>query len=433
MAKPTLRAYIEVTASDVPTPECGSTKYGPSVLPGSAVQRISTSRHMSVDSESSLVGATVRFGKHRATITRLLGEGTTASVYLAEEQLAAVTATSGMAAASGVDTAPGADVAGRDGEPGSRLRCYAVKILQPAALDTPTQRERFGREAEILCAVHDPGLVAGYASGVYHDCPFVVLEYCPGGSLAELIAKGPMPVERALSICEEVLCALDHLRLGGHLVCHRDIKPANILLDVRGHAKLADLGIAKTYLHVAKDIDTGFTGTIRYMAPEQIDDAPRADIRADLFSLGAVFYEMISGSYAFPEKTKRELLARRLDGQAPGLPERAEFASNSALAAACSEILNRTLAADVLDRVQTPSELLALIRRAKLVCNQRTHDHPAQQAATLLASASIDQGVVARSSRRLSALIAVALELAAISVACTGVVWGLIETLERFG
>lgn len=357
--------------------------------------------------QDGLYGSTVHFDRQAGVIVSAVGRGTTSTVYLAEDQ--------------------------------TTSRHFALKVLSEAAFDTPTQKERFLREAEILCRVRDPGLVAGYAQGTYRGRPFLVMEYLSGGSLEGLIVKGALPVGRALDICEQVLCALDHLRRGGHLVCHRDIKPANILLDEHGHAKLADLGIAKTYLHVTRDIETGFLGTVRYMAPEQIDDAGQADIRSDLFALGAVFFEMISGTRAFPEAERSKVLAQRLAGAIPHLPSRPEFDDNPALAAACTEILERTLAPSVLDRVQTPGELIALMEKARVAA---AGGPPSGSGVT--AGASVPTGLSkdlprsrrvlrkhSRPVRRIPALVVVTCELAAISVLCAGLVWGIIELLER--
>lgn len=248
-----------------------------------------------------------------------------------------------------------------------------VKILRPTSASDPCIRERFAREASLLCALSHPGLVSGIAQGTWGDRPFIVEERCPGRPLSEMLAKpGGLGIGDALTVTAGLLAVLNYLYLDGRVCAHRDIKPANIMIDDAGNPKPVDLGIAKSHLHVDDDLDTGFLGTIAYMAPEQIDDAADIDIRVDLYALGAVFFEMLNGSRAFGKGNRREILAARLSGQIPRLERKEVLAHNRHLYDACTRIIGRALAPERSDRFQTPSEFLVAIRRAQeiLACER---------------------------------------------------------------
>lgn len=176
---------------------------------------------------------------------------------------------------------------------------------------------------------------------------------------------------------------------------HRDIKPSNIMCTPDGRALLVDLGVAGSALHVADDIDTGFLGTLAYMAPEQIDCAGRADIRSDLYSLGAVFHEMLTGQRAFAGERRSEVLLAHLQGGVPRVPATGEL-RDPVLRAACQRVLDATLQADPTARVQTPGQLMALIAAAQRTRPKRSRGvlERLSLSAQLLGTAGVGLAVV---------------------------------------
>lgn len=240
----------------------------------------------------------------------------------------------------------------------------AIKMLSCEAAANRVIRERFMREGVLLCTLAHPNLVRGYGQGSWQGRPYLALEFLGGRTLRELLSEGPMPIHQALDVIADIARVLDHLFLDGRVSAHRDIKPGNIMVLPGGDAKLIDLGVARSVLHSCDDLDTGFLGTLAYMAPEQIDDAARADIRSDLYALGAVFYEMLTGKRAFgPAGASRsQVLLAHLQGDVPSLPD--TFQGNRGLRRACMHLIDSTLALDPANRVQTPRQLRGLVDEA---------------------------------------------------------------------
>jgi tRNA A-37 threonylcarbamoyl transferase component Bud32 len=173
-------------------------------------------------------------------------------------------------------------------------RLVALKILPPHLAAQPGFAERFTREARALARLNHPHIVTVYDFGGSGGFYYLLMEYVEGVNLRKAMQAGIKPEQAMLlvpKICEALQFAHDHG------VLHRDIKPENILLDRKGRPKLADFGIAK----LADDQSSGLTvsgaqlGTAAYMAPEQVEKPASVDHRADIYSLGVVFYEMLTG------------------------------------------------------------------------------------------------------------------------------------------
>ncbi len=175
-------------------------------------------------------------------------------------------------------------------------RIVALKILPPEAAGGPGFAERFNREARALARLNHPNIVAVYEFGQVNGMPFFIMEFVDGLNLRQLEQAGKLTAREALQIVPQICEALQFAHDEG--IVHRDIKPENILLDKKGRVKIADFGIAKI-LGREQDIsltDTkGAIGTPHYMAPEQMENPGSVDHRADIFSLGVVFYEMLTG------------------------------------------------------------------------------------------------------------------------------------------
>jgi predicted Ser/Thr protein kinase len=186
-------------------------------------------------------------------------------------------------------------------------RLVALKILPPAAASGPGFAERFNREARALARLSHPNIVTVHdfgqvAAGAEPNAPagtlhYLIMEFVDGGNLRQIERAGQFTPEQALAIVPQICEALQFAHNEG--IVHRDIKPENILMDKRGRVKITDFGIAKILgltgdkapLTGAQDV----VGTPHYMAPEQIEKPRTVDHRADIYSLGVVFYEMLTG------------------------------------------------------------------------------------------------------------------------------------------
>jgi hypothetical protein len=202
-------------------------------------------------------------------------------------------------------------------------RAVALKTLSPELAHDEQFRRRFDREAGTLASLDHPHIVAVHDMGVENGTPYIVMALVVGPkgapvTLRNLLDAGPIEEDLCLRVIQQTCAALDYAHKKG--VVHRDIKPANILLDAWGNAKIADFGIARasTDSSAAPLTSTGAVlGTLKYMAPEQMADSSKADPRSDLYSLGVVFYELLTGQapvgrFEMPSET-RTGLDHRLD------------------------------------------------------------------------------------------------------------------------
>lgn len=180
-------------------------------------------------------------------------------------------------------------------------RLVALKILPPLAGKDPGFAERFSREARALARLNHPNIVGVHDSGQAGGLYYLVMEFVDGANLREVGRAGRLPPKQTLQIVSQICDALQFAHDEG--IIHRDIKPENILLDKKGRVKIADFGIAKIIGATPERIGlTGardFVGTLHYIAPEQIEQPNAVDHRADIYSLGVVFYELLTGELPF--------------------------------------------------------------------------------------------------------------------------------------
>src|SRR5271156_6257770 len=175
-------------------------------------------------------------------------------------------------------------------------RIVALKILPPQTAGGPSFIERFNREARALAKLTHANIVAVHEFGQVNGLPFFIMEFVDGLNLRQLEQAGRLSAPEALQIVPQICEALQFAHDEG--IVHRDIKPENILVDKKGRVKIADFGIAKILgggPDVAITETKGAIGTPHYMAPEQMEKPTTVDHRADIFSLGVVFYEMLTG------------------------------------------------------------------------------------------------------------------------------------------
>ena len=194
-------------------------------------------------------------------------------------------------------------------------RIVALKVLSPHLSEDPEFVERFTREAKALAQLSHPNIVGIHDSGIHDRVPYLVMEYIDGTPLRGLLGSAKLPPDRALEVIPQICDALQYAH--AHGIVHRDIKPENILIDRQGRVKIADFGLAKLSVEQSRITQSGYVmGTPRYMAPEQFEPSGRVDHRADIYSLGVVFYEMLTGEVPmgrFKPPSAKADVDRRLD------------------------------------------------------------------------------------------------------------------------
>lgn len=214
-------------------------------------------------------------------------------------------------------------------------RFVAIKRLLPHLADDPVAAQRFNREAQAAAGLSHPGIVTVFDSGEDEEGPFIVLELIEGPTLADHLAEtGPLDPAKVVAIVSQVASALDHAHAQG--VVHRDIKPANVILEPGGRARLADFGIARTIEDPATITGSGeLVGTITYLAPEILSGQPATPV-SDVYSLGAVTYELLAGRPPYQAETPAALLDSVRRGAPPSLrgtaPDQMASAVSSAMA-----------------------------------------------------------------------------------------------------
>lgn len=198
-------------------------------------------------------------------------------------------------------------------------RLVALKILSESLASNPAFVERFDREARVLARLNHPNIVTLHDFGQAGPYSYLLLEYVDGVNLRQAMRAGRMTAPEALALVPKICDALQFAHDEG--VLHRDIKPENILLDARGRVKIADFGVAKLLGDSPQDLTLTASGaamgTPNYMAPEQIETPSAVDHRADIYSLGVVLYEMLTGELPlgrFPAPSARTLVDERVDG-----------------------------------------------------------------------------------------------------------------------
>ncbi|HEY8427161.1 MAG TPA: protein kinase [Sandaracinaceae bacterium] len=269
-------------------------------------------------------------GKYR--IERLLGEGGMGAVYVALNQVL--------------------------------QKRVALKVMSERFASVPAAVERFLREAVAASRVSHPSIVQVFDAGDYEGKPWIAMELLEGESLGERLERGPLTVAEALKMAEGALSALSEVHEEG--IIHRDLKPDNIFLArTRGGdwiPKVLDFGVAKDTSdgQLSKLTATGaVVGTAHYLSPEQAKGLSDIDARADIYAMGVVLFESLSGRMPFEAETITQLIAkmfterpRRLQEVAPHVPE------------ALAEVVNTCLEADRERRFQTARALLGALRAA---------------------------------------------------------------------
>ena len=240
-------------------------------------------------------------------------------------------------------------------------RTVAVKILPQQLSSDPIRKQRFEREAKTISHLNHPHICVLHDIGHQDGIDYLVMECVEGETLAKRLQKGPLALEQVLKLGAQIADALDKAHRSG--VVHRDLKPGNIMLTPSG-AKLLDFGLAKLVAPLASLVTLTATkqespvtqqgtivGTFQYMSPEQIEGR-ELDGRSDVFSLGAVLYEMATGKKAFEGKTQASVIAAILEREPPLVSSLQPMAP-----AAFDRIVKTCLAKDADERWQTARDL----------------------------------------------------------------------------
>jgi hypothetical protein len=198
-------------------------------------------------------------------------------------------------------------------------RAVAVKVIKPWWAEDSAWVERFQREARMLARVNDPGIVQIFDIGNAEEGPYYVAELVPGESLAGRLRGGPLPVEEARAVAEQLCRALACAHRQG--VMHCDVKPANVLLGADRQVKVGDFGVARLAEATSQAPSMTVAGTPRYMSPEQARGRTTTPA-TDVYSTGVVLYEMLAGRPPFVDGSAVELGLRHLRDPPPPLPSR---------------------------------------------------------------------------------------------------------------
>ncbi|HLI55049.1 MAG TPA: Stk1 family PASTA domain-containing Ser/Thr kinase [Acidimicrobiales bacterium] len=229
-------------------------------------------------------------------------------------------------------------------------RPVALKVLFPELSVDQSFVERFRREAKAAANLSHPNIVSVYDWGQGDSTYYIVMEYVDGPTLSQLLRSGPLEPERAAAIAADVAAALEFAHRRG--VIHRDVKPGNVLIDERGNVKVADFGIARAAGTSDNLTQTGSVmGTATYFSPEQAQGYA-VDPRSDVYSLGVVLYEMVTGQPPFSGDNPVSIAYKHVK-EAPVRPSLV----NPAVPAALDAVIMKALAKDPAERYQSAEAL----------------------------------------------------------------------------
>jgi TolA-binding protein len=242
-------------------------------------------------------------------------------------------------------------------------KLVAIKFLHATFANDAEFLARFERETRVMSKLTHPNCVSVVDFGVWEGAPYLVMEYVSGTTLRALIDNGALPVRRALALGRQIAAGLAHAHAQG--VVHRDVKPANIMISEEigtgDHARILDFGLARLRGAVGRDATQTnvVVGTPNYMAPEQTVGGGLIDARTDIYAVGVVLFEMITGDRPFQADDTLALLGMHRAAPIPALAERVE--PGVALPDGLQDIVDRAMAKSPGDRFQSAIELAEAI------------------------------------------------------------------------
>ncbi len=236
-------------------------------------------------------------------------------------------------------------------------RHVAIKVIRSSILHDPSLRERFQREARLIARLEHPHLLPVYDFDGEHDPPYIVMRYLDGGTLKQVQQQGAVPRAEFLYILRQLAGALDYAHRQG--IIHRDLKPSNVMIDKEGNAFLTDFGIARAAGSDKDLTGTGLMiGTPGYMAPEQARGDGALDKSADLYSLGVIAFEALTGTAPYTHESSFEVIMAHINSPVPRASERAD------LPRAVDAVLSQALAKERESRFPTATDFVDALARA---------------------------------------------------------------------
>lgn len=235
-------------------------------------------------------------------------------------------------------------------------REVAIKVLPSEFLHDPQFRVRFDREAKTVALIEHPAIVPVYDFGEEDGQPYIVMRFMAGGSLADKLKKGALRVSQVIQMLSVLAPALDAAHAKG--IIHRDLKPGNILFDQYDNPYISDFGIARL-INNANATMTGsaILGTPAYMSPEQIQGDRILDGRSDIYALGVILFQMLTGVMPFNADTPAKMMMAHLLEPVPAI-----HTANTSLPPAMDAVVDLAMAKDPTQRFQTASEMATMLQ-----------------------------------------------------------------------
>ena len=271
-------------------------------------------------------------------------------------------------------------------------RTVALKVLHRELAADDEFMKRFKREAVAFAKLFHPNIVCIYDVSAEGQMPYIVMEYCDGTTLTEILRKEHrLDISAAGRILPQIAIAMDYIH--SHGLVHRDIKPGNIMIGRKGEVKITDMGIARTIDATGITVSGTILGTPEYMSPEQVR-GEEVDSRSDIYSLGIVMFEMLSGGLPFKSKNVLILAHKHVNGKIPKL----HFV-NSSVSASLEKVILKAMAKSPADRYKSCSELMKDWEEAlnfpKTVPQEKRHERAVFAAAMFLILAFCAAGTAA--------------------------------------
>jgi eukaryotic-like serine/threonine-protein kinase len=236
-------------------------------------------------------------------------------------------------------------------------REVAVKVLPRQLTHDPMFRIRFEREAQTIATLEHPAIVPVYDFGEEEERPYLVMRYMAGGSLSDRLQQGPLSTQQAIDILSKLAPALDYAHQNG--IIHRDLKPGNILFDAQGNPYLADFGIAKLVESTQSLTGSAIIGTPAYISPEQAKGGQEIDGRADIYSLGVILFEMLTGQTPYQADTPVQVIMQHILEPVPAISD-----LKKDLPLHMQTVIDKAMAKETNHRFATASEMaLALAQQ----------------------------------------------------------------------
>jgi serine/threonine-protein kinase len=227
----------------------------------------------------------------------------------------------------------------------------AIKVLPRQFTHDPKYLDRFQKEARMIAALEHPAIVPIHDFGEYNDAPYLVMRYMSGGSLRDRMSGATLTLEEIAPALERLAQALDHANELG--IVHRDLKPSNILFDYEGRPYLADFGIAR--MAEASQTMT-IVGTPAYMSPEQVESELVLDGRSDIYAIGVILYELLTGKQPYTAETPTGQMLMHITKPVPNILE-----TNPDLPPETQQVIEKSMAKDRENRYQSAAELTTAV------------------------------------------------------------------------